>query len=118
MNDDGLDSLFAVLALADRRRMLELVRRTPGMSIAELSASFSFSKVATLKHVKLLEEVGLLVTKVDGRRRRLYFNVMPILAVYERWTDDYSSMWAGYVGDLKDRLERRGQSARKVERRA
>lgn len=118
MKDDGLDNLFAALASADRRRMLGLIRETPGLSIADLSEHFPFSKVATLKHVRALEEVGLLVAKQDGRRRRLYFNVMPIREVYERWTDEYSAMWADFVGDLKDRLERRGQAARKVEKRA
>lgn len=118
MSADGLDNLFAALASSDRRRMLDLVRKTPGMSIADLAGHFSFSKVATLKHVRALEEVGLVVAKQDGRRRRLYFNVMPIHEVYARWTDEYSGMWAEFVGDLKDRIERRGPAARKVEKRA
>lgn len=106
------DALFAALASAERRRMLDLVVAQPGLHIAALGSHFAMSDVAVLKHVKVLEAAGLLITERSGRQRRLYFNVMPIQAIYERWTDAYSSFWAGEIADIKSRVEARAQARR------
>ena len=112
MRRDPLDPVFDALASHDRRRMLDIVQESPGMSIAALATHFEMSKVGVLKHVRLLESAGLVHTEKRGRERRLYFNVMPIQAIYDRWTDCYSEFWASRVADLKHRLESRERSVK------
>ena len=104
------DALFAALANAERRRMLDLLREHPGLHIAALGSHFDMSLVAVLKHVRVLEAAGLVISERPGRERRLYFNIMPIQAIYDRWTDEYSAYWAGQVADIKSRVESRGQA--------
>ena len=58
-----------------------------------------------MKHLRVLEEAQLIVSKKNGRSRELYFNVTPIQLIYDRWTTEYSSFWASKVADLKHQLE-------------
>ena len=99
--------------------MLDVLRARPGVSIRELSEGFSMSAVGVLKHVRVLEAAGLVVSRKAGRERKLFFNAVPIQAVYDRWTDEYSAFWVSHVADLKERLESRRESpAKKGARRA
>lgn len=105
MTDAALDALFSALAHPVRRRMLDLLQQRPGSSIASLAQHFAMSGVGVLKHVRVLESAGLVHSRRSGRERHLYFNLIPIQQVYDRWTDRYSQFWAGRMLDLKDRLE-------------
>lgn len=58
-----------------------------------------------MKHIRILEESGLLLTEKQGRTRSLYQNVAPIQLIYDRWTDEYGQFWAGHLVDLKYRVE-------------
>lgn len=107
MNEADLDQLFAALAHPDRRRMLDLLRVTPGLSVAALAEHFSMSAVGVLKHVRVLERAGLVLAEKHGREKHLFFNVIPIQLVYDRWTDQYSQFWAARLADLKERIESR-----------
>lgn len=116
MTDDELDSVFAALAHPARRRMLDLLRESPGLSIAALTEHFEMSGVGVLKHVRVLEEAGLVHGEREGREKHLYFNLVPIQLVYDRWTDEYSRFWVARLADIKERIESR--IARKGARRA
>ncbi|MBL8761753.1 MAG: helix-turn-helix transcriptional regulator [Phycisphaerae bacterium] len=107
MKDDDLDQLFAALAHPARRRMLDLLRDSPGVSIAALADHFDMSAVAVLKHVRVLERAGLVHAEKHGREKHLFFNAVPIQLVYDRWTDQYSQFWAARLADLKERIESR-----------
>lgn len=118
MPSPDLNLLFAALAHPSRRRMLDLLRDTPGMSIATLAEHFAMSGVGVLKHVRVLERAGLIHAEKHGREKRLYFNVVPIQLVYDRWTDQYSQFWAARLADIKERIEsRRARPAAKKEAR-
>ena len=69
MNAAQVDLLFAVLAHAGRRRMLDLVMAAPGMSVKALTSHFDMSRIAVLKHVRALEDAELLLSKKEGRTR-------------------------------------------------
>jgi len=116
MTRDRASDVFSALANAARRRMLDLLVEHPGMHVAALGTHFKFSDVAVLKHVRVLEAAGLIVSQRDARERRLYFNAVPIQEIYDRWTTQYSGFWASHVADIKARVEAR--ALRKAARRA
>jgi DNA-binding transcriptional ArsR family regulator len=65
----------------------------------------AISRIAVLKHIRVLEGAGLLISEKQGRERRLRFNVLPIQMIHDRWSDEYSGFWAGALADLKYRME-------------
>ena len=103
---DSLDPVFKALAHPVRRRILDLVKESPGCLVQEISTPFAMSRIAVLKHVNRLEQADLLISRKVGRRRQLYFNVVPIQRIHQRWTTDYSALWADRLLSAKDRLER------------
>ena len=105
MNPDSMDSLFHALAHAGRRKILDIVKNNPGSRVTDVCAHFDVSRIAVMKHLNLLEDAGLIVSEREGRVRRLYFNVVPIQLMYDRWTDEYSSYWAGRMADIKYQVE-------------
>ncbi len=105
--DDSLDHVFQALAHADRRRILDILHRDPGCNVGALAKHFDVSRVAIMKHLTVLERADLVLSEKTGRQRRLYFNPVPIQLIYERWTDEYSALWASHVTSLKHRIERR-----------
>ncbi len=100
-----MDAVFQALAHADRRRILDLVKDEPGRTVGSVCGCFGTSRVAVLKHIGVLEEAGLLVREKAGRRRLLYVNSVPIQQIHERWTTDWSRLWAGGVTSLKYKIE-------------
>jgi len=111
--DRDMDVVFAALAHATRRRILDLLREAPGAGVGAIALQFDVSRIAILKHLAVLEEAGLIVSQKDGRTRRLYFNAAPIRMIYDRWTDDYSGYWAGEIARLKYLAEARAEAAEK-----
>ena len=109
MRPDALDAVFAALAHRARRQMLDLVLANPGCGFSQVAAHFDMSRIAVHKHVRVLEQAGLLITEKEGRVRRLYFNAVPIQEIHDRWTDRYGAVFAGRMADVKARLESRAQ---------
>ncbi len=100
-----MDLLFHALAHRIRRKILDLVRASPGCSVNEVCAAFEVSRIAVIKHLRILESTQLLVVQKVGRRRALYFNAVPIQMIYDRWTSEYSGFWASQATDLKFKIE-------------
>jgi DNA-binding transcriptional ArsR family regulator len=107
MLPDDMDAVFQALAHRDRRRVLDLVRNNPGCCVEDLCPHFATSRIAVLKHLRVLERAQLIHSEKVGRKRRLYFNVVPIQIVYDRWATEYSALWAGKLAHLKYRIEAR-----------
>ena len=107
MKPDSMDKVFQALGHASRRRILDIVKEHPGCNVNEVCAFFDTSRIAVMKHLRILEQVGLIVSEKEGRSRKLYFNVVPIQMVYDRWTTEYSGMWASRLTRLKYRMEAR-----------
>ncbi len=105
ITNDDMDLVFHALAHQTRRRILDLVRDTPGQSVGELAKAFDVSRIAIMNHLKVLEDAGLLVSQKDGRARRLYLNAMPIQAIHERWIDAFSGYWADRLSFIKHAAE-------------
>lgn len=110
------DNVFQALAHESRRRMLDVLRRRPGLGVGALAQEFDVSRIAVMKHLALLEEAGLVVSQKDGRTRRLYFNTAPIRMIYDRWTDEYSDYWTGRLTQIKYAAEIRADKTRRDEK--
>ncbi|WP_197493349.1 ArsR/SmtB family transcription factor [Woeseia oceani] len=105
MKPESMDKVFQALASAARREMLDIVRDQPGCSVADVCRHFDVSRIAVMKHLNILETAGLLISEKKGRHRCLYFNTVPIQMIHERWTSEFSSLWAGKLTAFKYRLE-------------
>ena len=105
-----LDPVFRALADPSRRRILDLVKARPGTTVGELGERFAFSRFAVMKHLKILEEVGLLVHRRDGKSKRLYLNAVPLQTIYDRWISQYSALWAARLTSWKYQLEGEDQA--------
>jgi DNA-binding transcriptional ArsR family regulator len=106
---DEMDAVFHALANANRRHMLDHIKASPGILVGELAGHFDVSRIAVMKHLRVLEEARLVVSRKDGRTRRLYFNPVPIQLIYERWTTEYSAYWSGGLTQLKYAAETRAR---------
>ncbi|MEQ8205876.1 MAG: helix-turn-helix domain-containing protein [Woeseia sp.] len=100
-----MDTVFQALASSARREMLDIVRDQPGCSVVDVCQHFDVSRIAVMKHLNILEAAGLLISEKKGRQRCLYFNTVPIQMIHERWTSEFSALWAGKLTAFKYRLE-------------
>ena len=105
MQPDDLDALFHALAHRDRRRILDIVRARPGCRVDDVCREFTTSRVAILKHLKVLAQADLILSDKVGRERRLHFNVIPIQIIHDRWAGEYGALWAGALTRIKYRVE-------------
>jgi uncharacterized protein YndB with AHSA1/START domain/DNA-binding transcriptional ArsR family regulator len=103
--DPELDPVFRALAEPSRRVVLDLLKARPGMAVGDLAAHFDVTRFAVMKHVRVLEEAGLVVSLREGRRKRLYLNAVPIQAIHDRWLSRYSALFARRLTSLKIQLE-------------
>lgn len=100
-----MDSVFHALAHVDRRRILDLVKASPGSSVGDVCAHFAVSRIAVMKHLRVLEDAGLLISEKHGRTRRLFVNPVPIQVIHDRWVSGYIEFWAEKALDIKYRIE-------------
>lgn len=107
--------VFDALGSATRRRILDIVKSRPGSSVGEVAVQFDTTRVAVMHHIRQLEECGLIVSKKEGRTRRLFHNPVPIQLIYDRWTDEYGGFWASKMADVKYALEGRSHEHKDVE---
>jgi predicted transcriptional regulator len=105
MKPDSMDAVFQALAHPDRRRLLDIVKESPGCSVNDVCAYFNTSRIAVMKHLRVLERSELIQSRKKGRTRHLFFNAIPIQLIYDRWTTDYSALWAGHMTKIKHRVE-------------
>ncbi len=114
MNEkDNQDAVFVALAHPARRRIIDLLVQVPGASVKWIASNFKFSRIAAMKHLTVLETAGLVLSEKHGRTRKLFFNPVPIQQIYDRWTSDYSSFWAGRMTDIQSRVEARAAQEEK-----
>ncbi len=100
-----MDPVFQALANGERRRMLDIVRANPGCVVGELCEQFDMSRIGAMKHLRVLEQARLVVSVKEGRCRRLYVNATPIQMIHDRWTSEWSALWASEMTQIKYRVE-------------
>ena len=111
MNDQGTDAVIAAIADPTRRRLLDALRADDGQPIASLAQAVApLGRHVVLKHVRVLETAGLVVTRKAGRQRLCYLNAVPIVQLAERWIDDFGARASSGLLSLKTELERKEPS--------
>ena len=101
-----MDNVFKALADPTRRSLLDELFRADGQTLGMLEERFAMSRFGVMKHLRVLEEAGLVVTRRRGRQKLHFLNPVPIRLVHDRWVDKYSEPWVAGLGEIKDRLER------------
>ena len=100
-----MDEVFKALADATRRSLLDELYREDGQSLTALERRLPMTRIAVMKHLRVLEEAGLLTTKRRGREKLHFLNPVPIRLVHDRWVSKYTEPWAATLTGLKKRLE-------------
>src|SRR5712664_2279484 len=101
----GVDEVFRALADPTRRSLLDELFREDGQTLSALEERFAMTRFGVMKHLKQLEDAGLVVSKRRGREKLHFLNPVPIRLVHDRWVSKYAEPWAAGLSGLKQRLE-------------
>jgi DNA-binding transcriptional ArsR family regulator len=99
------DAVFKALADPSRRLLLDLLFERDGRTLTELDAELEMTRFGVMKHLKVLEEAGLVVARKQGREKLHFLNPVPIRQIHNRWIDKYTEHRVTALLDLKDELE-------------
>jgi uncharacterized protein YndB with AHSA1/START domain/DNA-binding transcriptional ArsR family regulator len=102
---DDLDDAFRALADPHRRLLLDRLHERDGQTLTELHGDLAMTRFGVMKHLKVLEEAGLVASRKVGRERFHYLNPVPIRRLYDRWVSRYAEPWTRTLTGLKDALE-------------
>jgi DNA-binding transcriptional ArsR family regulator len=106
--DDGdADRVFKALAYPTRRFLLDRLFERDGRTLTELDADLEMTRFGVMKHLRVLEQAGLVVTRRQGREKHHFLNPVPIRLIHDRWIDKYTERRVSALSDLKNRLEER-----------
>jgi DNA-binding transcriptional ArsR family regulator len=100
-----MDEVFKALADPTRRQLLDELFEQDGQTLSELERRLPMSRFGVMKHLKVLEQAGLLTTQRRGREKLHFLNPVPIRLVYERWVSKYAEPWASALTELKREIE-------------
>ncbi|HZZ00969.1 MAG TPA: helix-turn-helix domain-containing protein [Candidatus Baltobacteraceae bacterium] len=100
-----MDDVFKALADPSRRHLLDSLYRKDGQTLGRLAAELDMTRFGVMKHLRVLEEAHLVVTRRRGREKLHYLNPVPIQSLYDRWVDKYRRRTSRALTDLKRELE-------------
>ena len=101
-----MDEVFRALADPTRRSLLDELFREDGQTLTQLEERFAMTRFGVMKHLKQLEDAGLVVTRKQGREKLHFLNPVPIRLIHDRWVSKYAEPWTATMSELKERLER------------
>ena len=103
VTDDDL--VFKALADPTRRLLLDRLFERDGRTLTELESEVEMTRFGVAKHLRVLEDAGLVVTRRSGREKLHFLNPVPIRLVHDRWIDKYTEHRISALAELKQRLE-------------
>ncbi|BCB74323.1 metalloregulator ArsR/SmtB family transcription factor [Phytohabitans flavus] len=103
MIDDDL--VFKALADPTRRFLLDLLFMVDGRTLTGLESELAMTRFGVMKHLRVLEEAGLVITRRQGREKLHFLNPVPIRQIHDRWIDKYTEHRTAALLDLKRELE-------------
>ncbi|MFN0150321.1 MAG: ArsR/SmtB family transcription factor [bacterium] len=115
-----MELVFRALSDPSRRLLLDALFANDGQTLVQLQASLpEMTRFGVMKHLRILEDAGLVTTRKIGREKLHYLNPVPIRLIHDRWISKFAEPWVGALGALKRELESgakpRRRSARKKE---
>lgn len=102
----GVEDVFRALSDPTRRALLDSLFEVDGQTLGELTAPYDMTRIAVAKHLRILEDAGLVVSRRQGRTKLHFLNPVPIRVIHDRWVSKYASRWAAGLVGLKAELER------------
>lgn len=102
-----MDDVFRALADPTRRGLLDELFKEDGQTLSALEQRLPMTRFGVMKHLKVLEEAGLVVTRRRGREKLHFLNTVPVRLIHERWVSKYAEPWAATLTGLKSELESR-----------
>jgi DNA-binding transcriptional ArsR family regulator len=103
MTDD--DRVFKALADPTRRFLLDLLFAREGRTLTELESGVEMTRFGVMKHLKVLEEAGLVIVRRSGREKLHFLNPVPIRLIHDRWIDKYTERHVTALIELKNQLD-------------
>ena len=103
VTDDDL--VFKALADPTRRFLLDKLFVRDGRTLTELESELEMTRFGVMKHLRVLEDAGLVVTRRSGREKLHFLNAVPIRLIHDRWIDQYTERQVSALTDLKNTLE-------------
>ena len=100
-----MDEVFKAMADPTRRQLLDRLFENDGQTLSSLEDRLPMSRFGVMKHLKVLEEANLVVTRRRGREKLHFLNPVPIRLIYDRWVSKYAEPWASALSGLKKELE-------------
>ena len=100
------DSVFKALADPTRRFLLDLLFQRDGRTLTQLESELEMTRFGVMKHLRVLEDAGLVVTRRRGREKLHFLNPVPIRLIHDRWIDKYRERRASALAELKAQLEK------------
>lgn len=101
----NVDQVFKALADPSRRFLLDMLFQRDGQTLSELESELAMTRFGVMKHLRVLEEAGLVVTRRAGREKLHFLNLVPIRQIHDRWIDKYTERQVSALVDLKNTLE-------------
>ena len=105
MPDDD-DAVFRALADPTRRLLLDRLFERDGRTLTELESQLEMTRFGVMKHLRILEGAGLVVSRKAGREKLHFQNPVPIRLIHDRWIDKYRERQVSALADLKHELEK------------
>jgi uncharacterized protein YndB with AHSA1/START domain/DNA-binding transcriptional ArsR family regulator len=102
-----MDEVFRALADPTRRSLLDALHERDGQTLSALETGRPMTRFGVAKHLRVLEDAGLVVTRRRGREKLHFLNPVPIRLIHDRWVSKYAEPWAAGLSELKHRLEDR-----------
>jgi DNA-binding transcriptional ArsR family regulator len=99
------DRVFKALADPTRRLLLDRLYERDGRSLTELESDLEMTRFGVMKHLRVLEDAHLVVTRRSGREKLHFLNPMPVRLIHDRWIDKYTERRVSALADLKHELE-------------
>ena len=99
------DQVFKALADPTRRFLLDRLFERDGRTLTELESELEMTRFGVMKHLRVLEHAGLIVTRRRSREKLHFLNPVPIRLIHDRWIGKYRKRQAAALADLKHRLE-------------
>jgi len=101
----GMDAVFKALADRTRRGLLDQLFKQDGQTLSDLVRRLTMTRFGVMKHLRVLEDAGLVTTRRRGRKKLHFLNPVPIRLIHDRWIDKYTEPWAETLTGLKKELE-------------